>query len=177
MHVHMTWQRYRSVAAVLAVMLLAILSGCPRGQEEKGARNKSASAVETVKAYCDLDAQAARLTSETWGRVRPYIAWEEEAGWDRTVVISGYAVKEVKKRSDTAETVIVEYHVLGILSGDYLSSRRTETVKFTLRKTDLGWKITAPDFMPPHVLLQPLLKHLEETKNLELADKLKGAEG
>jgi hypothetical protein len=160
--------------AVLLVALIALTS-CTRTQEGKVPRNTLATPEETVKAYCDLDANAARLTSDTWPRVRPYIAWDEEAGWDRTVVIAGFTITNVRKRSDSETVVTVDYQVTGILSGDYLPSRKTETVKFTVKRTEEGWKITSPDFMPPHVLMKPLIAHLEETRNLELAGTLKDA--
>jgi hypothetical protein len=69
----------------------------------------------------------------------------------------------------------VEYQVLGVVSGDYSQTKKTENVPFKLKKTKDGWKITTPDFMPPHVLLKPMVKHLEGTKNMELAAKLQTA--
>ncbi len=164
---------YIRALAVAAAWI--VISGCTAPQEGKAPRNNLATPEETVKAYCDLDAKATRLSSETWSKVRPYIAWEEEAGWDRTVVISGFSVVKVQKESDAASTIAVEYQVRGILSGDYVRSPKTEKVTFTVKKFPEGWKITSPDFMPPHVLMQPLVKHLEETKNIEMAGKLKDA--
>jgi hypothetical protein len=161
--------------AILLGAALLLVAGCHGTREGKTARNSLATPEETVKAFCDLDAEATRLSSETWSRVRPYIAWEEEAGWDRTIVISGFTVSKAKMRSATAASVAVEYQVAGVLSGEYLRSRRTEAITFTLRKSPEGWKITSPDFMPPHVLMKPLIRHLEETKSLELTGKLKDA--
>ena len=162
---------------ILDVILLTvlILIGCISGQEGKVPRNSLATADETVKAYCDLDAGGTRLTSETWSKVLPFIAWTEEAGWDRTIVIEGFKIAKTQKQSETASTITVEYQVLGIVSGDYAQTRKTETVPFTVKKTEDGWKITSPDFMPPHVLLKPMVKHLEGTKNLELARKVQDA--
>ena len=165
---------YVRIAVLLAVMLVA-LSGCKGAREGKVPRNTLATAEETVKAYCDLDGKGTRLTSDTWSKVLPYIAWTEEAGWDRTIVIADYRITKTQKQSESAATVSVEYQVMGVLSGDYTPSRRTETIKFQVKKTSDGWKITDPDFMPPHVLLKPMVKHLEGTKNLELAGKLQAA--
>jgi hypothetical protein len=156
---------------VLAVMLTS-LNGCKGAQEGKVPRNTLATAEETVKAYCDLDGMGTRLTSESWPKVLPYISWTEEAGWDRTIVIMDCRIVKTQKESESAATVSVEYQVIGVLSGDYTPSRRTETIKFRVKKTKDGWKITDPDFMPPHVLLKPMVKHLEGTKNPELAGKL-----
>jgi hypothetical protein len=160
---------------VMLIAAIALTMGCKGGQEGKAPRNSLATAEETVKAYCDLDAKGTRLTSETWSKVLPYIAWTEEAGWDRSIVIAGYKIAKTQKQSETEVMVSVEYQVLGVLSGDYAQTRKAETVKFKVKKTRDGWKITDPDFMPPHVLLEPMVKHLEGTKNLELAGKLQAA--
>ncbi len=167
----------RIAYGITAILLTAIVltMGCKSGKEGKAPRNAFASAEETVKAYCDLDAKGTRLTSETWSKVLPYIAWTEEAGFDRSIVIADYKIAKTQKQSETAATVSVEYQVLGELSGDYNQSRKTETVLFKVKKTRDGWKITEPDFMPPHVLLAPMVKHLEGTKNLELTRKLQAA--
>jgi len=156
------------------VMLLPVMMfiGCTSGQEGKSARNTLATPEETVQVYCDLDAKGTRLTSQTWSKVLPYIAWTEEAGFDRSIVIDGFKIAGTKKLSETASTVSVAYQVLGSVSGDYVQSRKTETIQFTVKKTKDGWRITDPDFMPPHVLLQAMVKHLEGTKNLELARKV-----
>jgi hypothetical protein len=159
------------IMILLAVMLIS-LNGCKGAQEGKTPRNTLATAEETVKAYCDLDGRGVRLTSESWSKVLPYISWTEEAGWDRTIVIADYRIAKTRKQSESEVTVPVEYQVMGVLSGDYTPSRRTETISFKVKKTRDGWKITDPDFMPPHVLLKPMIKHLEGTKNLELAGKL-----
>jgi hypothetical protein len=158
----------------LDVILLTvlILIGCTSGQNGKITRNTLATPEETVTAYCNLDAGGIRLTSETWSKVLPFIAWTEEAGWDRTIVIEGFRIANVQKQSETASTISVEYQVLGVVSGDYAQTRKIETVPFMVKKTKDGWKITSPDFMPPHVLLKPMVKHLEGTKNLELARKM-----
>jgi hypothetical protein len=167
-----TMKRATYACAVILIVALTLGWGCKNVQEEKVSRNTLSTAEDTVMAYCDLDARGNRLTSETWSRVLPFIAWTEEAGWDRTIVISGYKIAKIQTQSDTASTIMVEYQVLGIVSGDYAQIRKTENIPFTVKKTKDGWKITSPDFMPPHVLLKSMVKHLEGTKNLELAGKL-----
>ena len=160
---------------IILFAAIALTTGCKSGQEGKAPKNTVATAEETVNAYCDLDARGARLTSETWSKVLPFIAWTEEAGWDRTIVISGYKIAKMQKESESASTITVEYEVLGIVSGDYAQTKKTENITFKVKKTKNGWKITSPDFMPPHVLLKTMVKHLEGTKNLELAGKLQTA--
>jgi hypothetical protein len=167
----------RTRRAYLGIMVLAAataLAGCSR--EPGTPRNTLATAEETVRAYCDLDAQGARLTSTTWPQVLPYIAWTEEAGFDRAIVISGFTIGTVQKKGDKDAMVTVEYRVLGAVSGDYVAGRRNETVRFRAARTDRGWKITEPDFMPPHVGVKAMVKHLEGTKRLEAAAKV-GLEG
>lgn len=158
----------------IALVLLAgtVLFGCP-GKDDGMPRNTLATPEETVKAYCDLDAKGARLTSTTWAQVLPYISWTEEAGFDRAVVISGFTVQKARKNGEKAATVAVDYQVLGTLAGEYVASRRTETVRFTVGMTDRGWKISSPDFMPPHVSDAAMVKHLEGTKRLEQAGKIR----
>jgi hypothetical protein len=163
--------KWRSSICLMVIVVLMFL-GCTSGKDGKVQQNTLATPEETVKAYCDLDANAARLTSQTWSKVLPYIAWTEEAGWDKTIVISDYKITTTQKQSETASTVSVEYQVAGVLSGDYVASKKMEIVKFTVKKTKEGWKITDPDFMPPHVLMKPVVKHLEGTKRLELARKV-----
>jgi hypothetical protein len=85
------------------------------------------------------------------------------------MIIAGFKVSAGPKAADAGTTIVAEYDVRGILSQDYVRSPRTETVRFVVRRTDAGWKITDPDFMPPHVMREPLFRHLEETKNRELA--------
>jgi len=161
--------------ALILFAVVALTVGCTSSQDGKVSRNTLASPEETVKAYCDLDASGMRLTSQTWSKVLPYIAWTEEAGWDRTIVISGYTVAKTQKQSDTAATITVEYQVLGTVSSDYAQAKKTENIPFKVKKTKEGWKITSPDVMPPHVLLKSMVKHLEGTKNMELAGKLQTA--
>jgi hypothetical protein len=69
--------------------------------------------------------------------------------------------------------VPVEYDVLGVVAGDYTSSRTVEKVTFTVEMTERGWKISGPDFMPPHVLARAMAEHLEATKDLEQSAKVR----
>jgi hypothetical protein len=175
----------------LITVALAISPGCKGGQQnemkegnkevkKKGAketkprmvRNPLATPEETVKAYLDLDGQGKRLTSKNWSKVLPYISWQEEAGWDKVTVITGYTIRKADVKKDVSAIVTVVFDVLGSLSSDYQASRRLETVVFTVKKTDAGWKITDPDTFRPHVLVNPLITHLEETREHELAQRV-----
>lgn len=158
---------------MVLVLAMIVMAGCSRSANEPSPKNTLATAEETVKAFCDLDGNAVRLTSETWSRILPYISWTEEAGWDRTVVIESYRLSKTEYRSERSAVVSVEYDVAGNLSLDYVPSHTKETVLFAVQKTKDGWKIKEPDFMPPHVLMKPLIKHLRETKRLETADKIR----
>jgi len=181
---------YAIFSGLIAVSL-AISPGCKGGQQnemkegnkevkKKGAketkprmvRNPLATPEETVKAYLDLDGQGKRLTSKNWSKVLPYISWQEEAGWDKVTVITGYTIRKADVKKDVSAMVTVDFDVLGSLSSDYQASRRLETVEFTVKKTDAGWKITDPDTFRPHVLVNPLITHLEETREHELAQRV-----
>jgi hypothetical protein len=192
----------RTMFAVILVLMAAGLvfsPGCKGGQqngmkegnkdEEKGAKkekekgaeketkllmvkNPLATPEETVKAYLDLDGQGKRLTSKTWSKVLPYISWQEEAGWDRVTVITGYVITKTEVKKNMSALVTVRFDVLGSLSSDYHPSKSLENVVFTVQKTDAGWKITDPDTFRPHVLVNPLITHLEETKEYELAQRV-----
>lgn len=166
-------ERARYLAVLITTVFL--VSGCP-GRDQQTPRNTLATAEETVRAYCDLDAAGARLTSQTWQKVLPFISWSEEAGGDRAIVIAGHRIASVKKNDEKTASVTVEYQVLGTLSGEYVASRRTETVRFLVVKTGRGWKITEPDTLPPHVLQQAMVRHLERTKDLEAAEKVRNGE-
>jgi hypothetical protein len=161
---------------VSTTVALMVVAACSR--DSTMPKNRLATPEETVMTYCDLDANGVRLTSATWSKVLPYIAWSEEAGFDRAIVISGYSIGKTQTRNDREYAVPVTYQVLGVVSGDYTAGRRTESVQFIIAKTDRGWKITSPDFMPPHVLAKYMVRHLEETRNAEQAEKVrKDAEG
>ncbi len=153
----------RAILVYLAAAL--VLPACSSG--DKVPRNPEPTPAATVKAFCDLDAEGARLTSLTWGKVLPYIAWQDEAGSDRITVISGYRIGEVQQVNTETVAVTVTYDVLGILSQEYRKAPKAETIRFTVIRTSAGWKITEPDFMPPHVLEKAVARHLEETKKLE----------
>jgi hypothetical protein len=160
--------------SILLVVMIAIsvLAGCSK--DPGVPKNTLATPEDTVKTYCELDANGVRLTSTTWMKVLPYIAWSEEAGFDRAVVISGFTVGKAQKKNDKEAAVTVEYQVLGTVAGDYTAARRTESVRFKVSMTDRGWKIVEPDFMPPHVRAAAMAKHLEGTKKSEVAEKVKG---
>ena len=159
---------------MLVVIAVMVLPGCSK--DSGTPLNTLATPEETVKAYCDLDAKGVRLASTTWSKVLPFISWSEEAGFDRAVVISGFSIGNVQKKGDKESTVTVEYQVLGVVSGDYVSGKKSESVRFKVVKTGRGWKINEPDFMPPHVLAKDMVKHLEGTKKSEMAEKVKSEE-
>lgn len=163
----------RAVYSCMTVMAAFVfLSGC--STDSGMPKNTLETPEDTVKAYCELDANGARLTSTTWMKVLPYIGWTEEAGFDRAVVISGFTVGKAQKQGGKEAAVTVEYQVLGTVAGDYTAARKVENIRFKVSMTGRGWKIMEPDFMPPHVLARVMVKHLEGTKQSEIAGKVKG---
>ncbi|MHB8844232.1 MAG: hypothetical protein ACYC7L_05725 [Nitrospirota bacterium] len=81
-------------------------------------------------------------------------------------------MKKTDKKSDAQSSVTVNFDILGTVASDYQSSRHIETVAFTVKKTDADWKITDPDTFRSHVLINPMITHLEETKDFELAQRV-----
>ena len=161
---------------VVIVAVIAAISGCKGNgnsvKKDRVVRNPLSTAEETVRAYCELDAKGVRLTSKTWSKVLPYISWKEEMGWDRLTVISDFEVGAPEKKKERLAVIPVTFRVIGTLAQDYRSAATTERVTFTLKRTDAGWKIVSPDSMQPHVYINPVVTHLEETKNFELARKV-----
>jgi hypothetical protein len=104
--------------------------------------------------------------------VQPYISWQEEAGWDRVTVITGYVITKTEMKKNAVALITVRFDVLGSLASDYHSSRGLENAAFTVKKTDAGWKIIDPDTFRPHVLVNPLITHLEEKQEFELAQRV-----
>jgi hypothetical protein len=163
--------RERKWTVLLAMIAVLLFGGCSR--DAGTPRNTLATAEETVQAYCDLDSRGMRLTSTNWNKVLTYISWAEEAGFDRAIVISGFTLGKARMKDEKESIVPVAYQVLGEMSGTYSAGRRTETVEFKVVRTGRGWKIVEPDFLPPHVLAANMEKHLEGTKQSEMAEKVR----
>jgi hypothetical protein len=140
-------------------------------------KNTLISAEDTVRAFLELDGTGSRLTSQSQSRIFPYVAWKDERQADTVIVISGFDLIRTERQNDAAILVTVRYSVLGKLSRDYQKQQESETVTFTVRKTDAGWKITSPDTLPPHVYINPVISHLERSKNLDLAEKIQSGRG
>lgn len=166
---------------VILTVLIAITgpgAGCKnagRDGLQKAYPNTLQTAEETVRALCDLDANGRRLSSLTWKEVRPYISWTDEPGWDTVIVISGYRVASVNEKSNSLSTVTVEYQVIGSSSSEFIPAKTVESVEFIVRKTARGWKIKSPNYLLPHVLVRPLIAHVEGIDNKALAAKLREA--
>lgn len=161
---------YSRCITVVLVLAAAGAWGCRSGDNRT---NPLPTAEATVRMFCELDSAGKRLSSETWPAVRPYIAWQEEPGWDRVTIITGFRVGTAQRTSDTSSSVKVEYAVLGTADRDFHRAVASKSVVFQVVKTALGWKITSPDFLPPHVLAQSLLKHLERTGDTAAAAGLR----
>jgi hypothetical protein len=130
----------QTLFAIIMVLLAAGLMfspGCKGGRQNgmkegnkeaklRMVKNPLATPEENLKAFLDLDCQGKRLTSKTWSKLLPYISWQEEAGWDRVTVITGYV--------NAIALITVRFDVLGLLVSDYHLSRGLENVAFTEKK-------------------------------------------
>ncbi|MFC1477536.1 hypothetical protein ACFL6L_03610 [candidate division KSB1 bacterium] len=129
---------------------------------------------DIVIEYCRLDSGGARISSAGDKSIRQLYSWKFEPGWDSVIIISGFTVKEVYVRDDSA-AIRVDYDVLGILGGhDWIPAdtddkiyaplmEKGKTVNFRLIKTNNVWKINSP-VVHPHVSIGSMLKHLDRTR-------------
>lgn len=116
---------------------------------------------EVVKAFSDLDANGARLSSSTWRNVVPYITWQEEATESAVLVITGYDLTGINKTDNKAE-ILVEYKVIGkYWNRKFTPGSTTEKVPVNVIKTYSGWKITNLGTTVPHIYPQIFLEGLE----------------
>ena len=128
--------------SIFLLVLLAALEVCfpsfSHAAEKDGGSGEAAAVVEK---FCKADAQGARLSSKTSGQTRSLTTWEDEPGWDKVTVISGFKISKETYFEGKAQVTVI-YEVVGKRAG--------EKVTFTLVPVDRQWKIEAPQ-IEPHV--------------------------
>jgi hypothetical protein len=123
------------------------------------AADQRRSAVESVREYCKLDYEGARLQMSGYDQIGKLTDWDVEPGWDSAVVTKGFKIKSSLINGNDA-SVSVEYTKYGNLDGsEFLGDQSTETITFRLRKVSDTWKLTSPKF-PPHVSPSALVEHI-----------------
>jgi len=66
---------------------------------------------ETVRRFCQLDLEGARLSSDTQGAIEPLVAWVQEPAPDPVCLVKGYEVGTADVKGDRAE-VPVRYEII-----------------------------------------------------------------
>ena len=65
---------------------------------------------DVVRKFCQLDYEGARLSSDTYKKIIPLVAYPEEPGWDIVIGIRSYEIKNEHIQGNKAE-VIVKYDI------------------------------------------------------------------
>lgn len=99
-----------------------------------------------------------------WERISKYTTWQDGPGWDTTILISGYNIKNIysntidaQVRVEYQDTVEYSYDELGPFLG---KTSKKETVTFTLKHTEGCWKIETPQ-LPPHLNMRYVIDDLK----------------
>jgi len=106
-----------------------------------------------VGSYCRLDYEGARLSKESWPRLKPLTTWKDNPDWQGFTIVSQYDVL-ASDESLRGATVRVRYSVLGRFESGlgYTAERGNEVVSFRLKDVDGDWKIEDLDLaINPHI--------------------------
>jgi hypothetical protein len=114
-----------------------------------------------VERYCQLDFDGARLGISEDATIWTLVAWENEPGWDTTLIASSFRVERASQDESIAE-VTVEYRLVGRFEGEppTILETTTERVKFRLALRHQGWVIEEGQ-VPPHVSARVFRVYLE----------------
>ena len=93
----------RTVLPLIPIFLITVLPVSTYADYEK-------EVLDVVRAFCKLDFEGARLSSRTWNKISPYVAWEEEPGWDVALAIKHYDIGKVVVSRQRA-VVTVRYDI------------------------------------------------------------------
>ncbi len=98
----------------------------------------------TVRRFCDIDGEGARLGSATWDRIAPFLVRDNEPGSDCAVVVRSYRVDVVAIRDQEAR-VRVRYDVAGVTCGDTwypADTREAGIVRLMDDETEVVFELT-----------------------------------
>jgi hypothetical protein len=62
---------------------------------------------DVVRKFCQLDYEGARLSSVTYKKIIPLVAYPEEPGWDIVIGIRSYEIKKEQIQRNKAEVIVV----------------------------------------------------------------------
>lgn len=128
---------------------------------------------QIMSLFCKLDADGARLSSDTRRDIEQLLDWGEEGGYDEMVVIKSFKIHKEYIRKSTA-TVSVEYNVLGSTDSVDFSAvpGKKKVINFSLERIDGRWKIKEP-IIAPHVNWRKAIDHLRLLQRNEPSRKKK----
>lgn len=95
---------------------------------------------EVVAAFCKLDFEGSRLSSEKYKDIKPLVAYPEEPGWDTVIGIYGYEIKKESIENSSAE-IIVEYEIDRQWPKNLDNNEQFQTETFLLKQEKGKWKI------------------------------------
>ncbi len=129
------------------------VSACAIAQFHPSNLRKPEPPVGTVREYVRQDYDGARLSPESWSRIKELVTWKDNPDWQNVKIISRYEVLSVKEGLRSA-TVNVRYDVLGKFESGigFMAEPASEEAEFRLREIDNTWKIDDLDPQTgPHV--------------------------
>lgn len=128
-----------------------------------------------VEQFCKLDANGARLSTEGWKKIAPFVTWSAEMHdeimpGEHINIIKKYRVKNVVIFNAKAK-VDVEYIILGLTDTFtfFPSEQQVITVSYDLVLQNNTWRIKAP--AGPYVHWENTIEHLQLIQKEEPARK------
>ncbi len=115
-----------------------------------GVRHSRQPVRNVVGNYCRFDFDGARLSKDSWERMKPLITWKDNHDWQSFAIISQYEIAAVNEGSRIS-MVEVAYSVIGKFERGigYTPDRDNEHVIFRLKDVADEWRIDDVD--PPIV--------------------------
>lgn len=118
-----------------------------------------------VEKYCSLDGHGANFSASNPNAkaIVDLLIYEDEAGYDTSVVIRSYRIGKVSAGKENADVEVI-YAVLGTLAGGSRAKRSThsEAVTFHLTLVGKSWKIDGLR-ISPHITQTWILSKLHHS--------------
>ncbi len=139
------FKRIRNLTLTHVIVALTLLPGCVTPSEP------GLSPREVVQRFCELDFDGARLSSDTYGRIKTLVTWRKQTDMDPVYVISTFTVGDPVMVGDVVE-VPVHYDIVRRMSVPWKPAADDVTdpssVTFRLVRKGEGWVIDSPMLTP-----------------------------
>ncbi len=152
--------------AVLWLLGMVLWGGLPAASAQTGTLTHNP--VEVVKKFLTLDSKGARLGSNTYGAVAPFVGWGQDPSWGHVVVIDRSSIAEDLMQWEIVnnlEVVIpVTFTVLGSVyyeTGTFVPEPAVEEVRIRVKAVKNRWRIVEP-ILPPHVGQKRMLNQVRQ---------------